>query len=290
MFRLIKKLIVGLITLVAILGVITISGYIYVRTKYDIDLFNTVNQLKTLSQKVNEEEVCPNAYGEEDQVNVMDEVNQSVDNLITYTEENGYQIALDGIPENMKNLIRLSDKQVAALADIVIKEQTNNQIEVNGKQVPFYLKQIDFLDIDTKGNAKFNTVIYLDLTPFKEDMKGFPFRYLNKYVPDGLYISSTVNVLKGDVAFAYEVSHDALAINNLKAEDTEDLFHTLNTVLKMGSAEDLNKQMGDVIVGALIGTEENPGFAYSLKEYGASDYTFETENDLDYFVVKMDVL
>ena len=38
--KLIKKLIISLIFIVAILGVVVISGYIYIRKTYGIDLYN----------------------------------------------------------------------------------------------------------------------------------------------------------------------------------------------------------------------------------------------------------
>ncbi len=62
----IKKLIVGIIVVIAILGVAIIGGYIYVRSVYGIDLFRTAGQLKTLFAEVNEKELCPNAYTSED--------------------------------------------------------------------------------------------------------------------------------------------------------------------------------------------------------------------------------
>ena len=62
----IKNLIITLVVVVAILGVVIIGGYIYVRSTYGIDLFRTAGQLKTLSQDVDESALCPNAYGEED--------------------------------------------------------------------------------------------------------------------------------------------------------------------------------------------------------------------------------
>ena len=42
----IKNLIITLVIVVAILGVVIIGGYIYVRTAYGIDLFRTAGQLK----------------------------------------------------------------------------------------------------------------------------------------------------------------------------------------------------------------------------------------------------
>ena len=62
----IKNRMITLVVVVAILGVVIIGGYIYVRSTYGIDLFRTAGQLKTLTQAVDENALCPNAYGEED--------------------------------------------------------------------------------------------------------------------------------------------------------------------------------------------------------------------------------
>jgi len=45
--------------------------------------------------------------------------------------------------------------------------------------------------------------------------------------------------------------------------------------------------VGDTIVNSLIGSEEQTGFAYSLKEYGANDYNFQSDETGNYFVVSM---
>ena len=58
--KLIKKLIISLIFIVAILGVVVIGGYIYIRKTYGIDLFRTTGQLKTLTKEVDESIICPN--------------------------------------------------------------------------------------------------------------------------------------------------------------------------------------------------------------------------------------
>lgn len=55
----IKNLIISLVVIVAILGVVIIGGYIYVRTTYGIDIFRTAGQLKTLTQAVDETALCP---------------------------------------------------------------------------------------------------------------------------------------------------------------------------------------------------------------------------------------
>ena len=45
----IKKLVISLVVIVAVLGVVVIGGYIYVRSAYGIDLFRTACDLPTAS-------------------------------------------------------------------------------------------------------------------------------------------------------------------------------------------------------------------------------------------------
>lgn len=72
----IRNLIITLVVIVAILGVVIIGGYVYVRTTYGIDLFRTAGQLKTLTKDVDESALCPNAYGEQDFVTMKSEIDK----------------------------------------------------------------------------------------------------------------------------------------------------------------------------------------------------------------------
>ena len=286
LMKIIKKLIFTLITLVAIVAVVIIGGYIYIRSTYDIDLFNTVTQLKVLSEKVDESELCKEAFSDSDMADVQEEVNKSVNNMIEYSEEN-YIVNLKDLPENMKSLIKLSDKQVGALANQVTYQQTGGIITVGSNEINYELKQIDFSNISATGDSDFNIIVCLDMSSIKNEMNSFPFKYLKKYVPDYFYVSSTVRIDKLEEPFAYNLEHLSLTINNLSKEDTDDLFNTLDKVFKFGSAESLNMMVGETVVGALIGNESNPGFAYSLKDKGASDFKFVQESGVDYFVVNI---
>ena len=49
--KLIKKLIISLIFIVAILSVVVIGGYIYIRKTYGIDLFALQGNLRLLPKK-----------------------------------------------------------------------------------------------------------------------------------------------------------------------------------------------------------------------------------------------
>ncbi len=286
----IKNLIITLVVIVAILGVVIIGGYIYVRTTYGIDLFRTAGQLKTLSQDVDESALCPNAYGEQDFAEMKSAVNDKIDGLIVYEKGkgyNGYSVNFASLAgKSMTDPIFLTEKHVGAIAQTVFYEQTGGKIKIGEKEVFVTVMQVDFSEFAANGSADFNVVAKIDLTPFKADMGGFPYKYFKKYIPDNLYVSSTVRVDKTEEdGFAYTVTHKSLTLNNLSADDTADLFDTLNAVLKIGTAENLNMQVGETAVNALIGTAENPGFAYSMKAIGAKSFDFCTFSDIDLFVV-----
>lgn len=290
----IKRLFISLVVIVAVLGVVVIGGYIYVRSAYGIDLFRTAGQLKTLTEQVNEAELCPNAYGDSDFTDLKNSVNAEIEGLVKFEEGKGYNdytldfSALTGA--ELSKTIALSEKQVGALAQTVFFEQTGGKIQLGGKQTDVTIVQTDFSEIAENGSADFNVVCKLDLSPFKADMDKFPYSLFKKYIPDSLYVSSTVRVDKTtDGQFDYTVLHKGLALNNLNAEETEDLFHTLDAVLKIGSAESVNLQIGTIAVNALIGNEQSIGFAYSLKAVGATTFYFANvttaENSVDCFMV-----
>ena len=286
----IKNLIITLVVVVAILGVVIIGGYIYVRTTYDIDLFRTAGQLKTLTQAVDETALCPDAFGEEDFAAMKTELNKKFDGFVSHEEGkgfNGYSVNFDALDEKVTtDMISLTEKQVGAVAQTVFFGQTSGKLKIGEKDVSVTIVQIDFSEIAANGSADFNVVAKIDLTPFKADMDGFPYKLFKKYIPDNLYVSSTVRVDKTEEdGFAYTVTHKSLTLNNLSADDTADLFNTLNAVLKIGTAENLNMQIGTTAVNALIGTKENPGFAYSMKAIGAKSFDFGTVSDIDLFIV-----
>lgn len=286
----IKNLIITLVVVVAILGVVIIGGYIYVRTTYGIDLFRTAGQLKTLTQAVDETELCPDAFGEEDFAAMKTELNKRFDGFVSHEEGkgfNGYSVNFDALNGKVvTDMISLTEKQVGAVTQAVFFGQTGGKIKIGEKEVNGTVVQIDFSEIAASGSADFNVIAKIDLTPFKADMGDFPYKYFKKYIPDNLYVSSVVRVDKTEEdGFSYTVTHKALMLNKLSADDTADLFNTLNAVLKIGTAENLNMQVGETVVNALIGTKENPGFAYAMKAIGAQYFRFETAADADRFIV-----
>lgn len=271
----IKKLIISLIVIIGILAVALISVYIVARVNLGVDLFRTVGQLKTLSQPVNEQEFFPAAYRSEDLAELKSQTDSQLGDVVLYEEGKGYEgytvdftaLALSGVTAKP---VFLSEQQAGALAEIVFHQQTGGVLTIADKEISVSVLQIAFTEIDAEtGNADLNVTVKLDLTPFKNDMKGFPFNLLKGFVPDTLYVTSVVRIEKGE-GLAYTVTPKYLTLNNLSGDDTSDFFHTLDVVLKIGSAEELNAEIGTTAANALIGTEQNPGFVYALKATGGS--------------------
>lgn len=284
--KLIKKLIITIITLVVVIIAGAVGTYIYVKNTYDIDLINTVLQLKKISDPVDEKKLITNPYTEEDKTKAHEEVNNSVNGFI-----GNDGINFDKLLTEMKTVIKLDDKQLACLAQEVIDQEMEGKITIGEQDIPLVLKQIDISNVNNEGNADFNTIVKLDISSFKTNMNNFPLSMLKKYVPDYLYISSTVWVEKNKenevvVPFAYSTTSTSFTINTLTDKETTELFKTLDAVIKIGTADNLNTQIGNAVLGSLIGSEEQNGLAYSLKQYGAKDYKFVLENDVDYFVVE----
>lgn len=271
----IKKLIISVIVIIAIVAVALIGVYIAARVKLGVDLFRTIGQLKTLSQPVNEQESFPAAYRSEDLADLKSQTESQLGNVVLYEEGKGYEgytvdftaLAVSGA--TAKPVI-LSEQQAGALAEIVFYQQTGGKLTIADKEISVCVLQIAFTEIDAEtGDADLNVTVKLDLTPFKNDMEGFPFNMLKGVVPDALYVTSVVRIEKGE-GLAYTVTPKYLTINNLSGDDTSDFFHTLDVVLKIGSAEDLNAKIGTTAANALIGTEQNPGFVYALKSVSGS--------------------
>lgn len=282
--KVLKGLFITLIVIVLIVAIALVAVYFYVKGQFEIDLIQTVQELVILKEDVNEDALCPNAFSDADMVDVQSTVNASVDNFISYTEENGYVINLDDLPEEMTHLIRLSDKQVGALASVVVEQELEGKMQLAGNNVDVKLLQVDFCDVQ-EDSANLNIVVKVDISTILNTLDSFPGNLLKNMVPSTLYISSTVVISQGEDAFSFDIAHSSLTVNNLNDEQTADIFHTLDVLLKTGSHEELNLLIGNMIATALIGTPTQTGIVSSLREIGATGYHFDSDTEGDYFIV-----
>lgn len=273
-------------SLLALLG--GVVAFIYF--KFNINVFKLFGQLKTLNATVNVQQLAPNSHTLDDMSSAKGVADLVLPNLITYSDADGYEIGKDEISSSMSGELKFTDKQIGAIIDNLIENQDEIIVEmgskINLKDYGFKVVQIAFANIEEK-TVDFNVVVKIDLAKAKNDMTGFPMNLIKGMIPDSLYISATAVVTKGDSAFEYSTEGKALRINNLSSADTESLFGAINSFIKLGSAKEFAKMIGDTFVNALIGDSANNGFAYSLKDAGATDFAFETDAGNNYFVIKI---
>ena len=184
--KLLKTFIIGLLIIATICGIATVGGYIYVRSTYGIDLFNTASQLKILTQEVEEDKLCPNAFKDEDFIDLKNIVNSEFDGLIKVEDGKGYNgYFIDYkvlLGESFSKPISFSEKQVGALTQLVFYEKNGGVVKIGDKETKISLLQIDFSNIVEDGSADFNIIYKLDLSPFKIEMDKFPYYFFKKYI------------------------------------------------------------------------------------------------------------
>ena len=284
MAKFFKGLAITLLILIFLAGLTVLGGYIYFRSKFGIDVFNTIRQVNALNSPVNESSLCPEAFTGDDKATTATLVNSSANGFITYSEADGYSVDYNAPSGTIDGGIKLTGRQTGALADIIIGSKTDGKINVGGKNLDFSLKQVTFSEVRSY-NATVSTVIGLDISPVKAGMNDFLASMVKKNIPDRLYVSSAVRILKGEQPFAYTVAHRSIALNNLSAGDTEDIFRALNAVAGSDSAKVLNEKIGGIVADCLIGNEESRGAAYGMKNLGAVDYAFTEEGGTAYFTI-----
>lgn len=283
----VKSVLAGLLAAVILIFGSIIGADLALRSTMQVDLIGSAAHAIALTQPVNKDEIVTNPFDESYEMkDVQDEINNSVANMITYSEENGYWVNFTPSSAGMRSMISLSDKQVGALASIVIKQEAAGQIQIKDLYMDVEIYQVEF-EKNEEGNAIVNSVIGINTTSFKSIIPdAFPLANIKNIIPDILYISSTNEIIKGEESFEYNVEHVDFTINNLSKEQTESLFYTLDTLMGVGSAEYINVQIGTTLMHALVGNGANKGLAYSLKEYGAKDFNFVQYGGDIYFEVQ----
>lgn len=283
----IKSVLAGLLAVVILIFGSVIGADLALKATMQVDLIGTAAHAISLTQPVSKDEIVTYPFDEGYEMkDVQAEINASVENMITYSEENGYWVNFENLPDNMKTIISLSDKQVGALASVILKQEAAGQIQIKDLYMDVEIYQVKF-EMNQEGNTLVNTVVGINTTSFKSTLpEVFPLSNIKGSIPDILYVSSTTEVVKGEEPFTYHVDNSDFTINNLSDEQTESLFYTLDTLMGVGSAEYINVQIGTTIMHALVGNGTNKGLAYSLRDMGARDYEFVQYSDGVYFEVR----
>ena len=264
----ILKWIFGTILLLAL----TLGGFcLYLYFRYNINVIEVVQQVKVLNQEVKVDEIATNQFTEDD----LTSAKNKIDNIST-----------------SQNSIRLSDKEIAAYLDDTIKSQENGlpitvgSSTVNLVDYGFAIVQIEFSNIPDDSNSEkmtdFNIVLKIELKKLKQDnMSGFPLSWVAKSVPVSLYFSCNVEINKTSIG--YETVSKYMTINNLSDKQTESLFKTFDTFIKIGKCDDFNKSISDGFVRTLIGED---GLYDQLNSQGkATGYSFTNDWGSNDFII-----
>ena len=280
----VKSILAVLLAIVIIVSALLIGACVYLKQAKDVDLVGSVaHAVSVLSEPISKEDVCDHPFDlKQDMANAQFIVNESVEDMIEYQEEYGYKVKFQDLPDEMKAIISLSDKQVGALAQVVLTQEAVGQVQVNDLYMDIEIYQVKFDKDVNDGNILVNTVFGINTAQYREAMAGTP---IEGAIPEILYVSSVNKVIKGEEAFTYTLEHVSLELNHLTPEQTEDFFRTIDMFAHIGTAEYLNGQVGNALIGSLVGSETQRGLAYSLKDIGARDFEFQTRNGEIYFVV-----
>lgn len=278
------KLIIAILSIIIIIALAFAGACIFVKVKYNVSVLGTIGEVKKLQENVDEEKMFPNQFTTDDMTSAQTTVNAQIDGLIVGNEEEGFKISKP-VGINIKESFKLTDKQLGAIAKIACGEGMDIKFDEQ-TTLKANLIQVKFSSIE--GNSTdVNFVVKVDVSQIKEKMKDFPLSWVKKYIPSTLYISSTVSVVKGEGEFNYTVESVGMTINNLTQEQTTSFLSTINLIAGTGTAQEINLQIGSQFVNALIGdVNHTNGFVYSLRDLGVTDYAFEANGEIIYFVIK----
>ena len=154
----VKSVLAGLLAAVILIFGSIIGADLALRSTMQVDLIGTAAHAIALTQPVNKDEIVTNPFDESYEMkDVQDEINTSVANMITYSEENGYWVNFTPSSAGMRSMISLSDKQVGALASIVIKQEAAGQVQIRDLYMDIEIYQVEF---EKNEDIKFENGMY----------------------------------------------------------------------------------------------------------------------------------
>ena len=211
MGKLLKSLIVIILTLVIIVALAVGGVWAFCYFKYDVNVFAVASALGKVTSVPAESDVVTNKPEESDYTLAMNKINDALclgtDKVITYNEETGkYDIEFGNADKILgADDLVLSDKECCALFNMILTSQdpsiNTGSTSIKLSDYDFKLLQFDFAEHQiitanqkTTINNTFQVVSSVSLLEVKKKMNTFPLSMLKSKVPDTMYISSTVVV------------------------------------------------------------------------------------------------
>lgn len=283
---LLGKIISFILGIVIIFVILVAIVFAVVKAKFGVNLFDTISNVKKLNDKVDEEKLCSNKFGDDDLSEVVSAINAQIPNYATETDGNVNFNLNNSTAINVDVTLSFSDKQIGAIINNLINK--TGGIDVKSGDTTLNVQFIEFglSNIKEDGRtADIKTVLKVDFKPVKEKLNGFPKKYLKKYVPDYVYIVTTTSVTKADNndIYDYTLTSKSLTLNNLTEKDSEQIVDTLNKLVHLSNVDTLNTTISSAFMRALVGEKttekETKGFASSI---GADTFRFSTSDNKNF--------
>ena len=280
--------VVGII--VAIVAVILIGIYAYIRLALGIDIFGTISTLKKLGSDFEMSAIVDYEYTQTDVEQAFNQFDLAgISNI--YTETNGeYAINPDynggGV---VSSDIAFTDKQLAGFlqtfikSSVLLEDSDNLALTLNVKQVKF--SNYELLANGPKVDV--NVVLYTSIKTIKSVMNIFPLSLFVNYIPDDLYVSANFSIQKTGVK-TYSISPDHIKLNGLNETETFGLISLITNLMDGGDAYTLCQDIGDIMFQSLICGDgaDQAGLTSELSVVGIVDYNFEVIDEKICFVLK----
>ncbi len=269
----------------AVIAVLVIAAYCFLRFSLGIDIFDVKNKIDLLNQPVDESKIITETYSDEDAVNGFNVLFGT--NSVYSNNGEEYVFDLDEfIVAPVAANVKLTDEQFASVVNIFLnKVYSGNDKEDYAKYIS--LKQIQFSNFKvngTKTSVDIKFVSKIDFEKIKENMladeRGLV-DFITGFIPDNLFITSnfTVSVDSTNVA-TYNIQSKSVILNQLSQQQSTETLQLLSKIAGNGIlAENLNNTFASV----LFGNQENKGFLDVLN--GFSHFTFESDGTNIYICI-----
>lgn len=281
-----------LLWIVVSIIVVALIIYLFLRLVVGIDIFTLINRLNQLNQPINVETIVTYPYERNDamvnQINTILQEGSGKSNIVTIDTAGEITINSEELESAVfDRSLKLTDKQTACIISASFNEFLEGQ---EGSSL--FLEDLEFLQlkfsdlVEQSGSFKsvnINSIVKVSLKTFKDSLVSFPLTMIKGYIPEFLYVETTVKVIK-KVGFNYEFEAISIKINNMNEADSENLINCINPIISLGTPEDCCTTIGGTIVDIIIGNKESTGFGKSL--LNASDFKFVKNGETIYYVVE----
>lgn len=258
------KIILNTLIIVLFIAALAVGGAIgFVYFKYNVNVFECIDQINQLKENVNISNLVTNGYTQADYDSIQGKIDDAQNNHVTEPR----------LQFTDRELCAYLSHNLNKLGDFKIAGTTLNNSSLELLQIK--LSNID-VDQPSEHYCDMNVVIKLNIASLKvKKLNSFPLSLLSNLIPDDLYISATCSV--DEVAGNYQVTPKKITINNLSADKTKNFFANINQFTNFITAKELNQNVSNLLVDALIGDDGIYGKLHEL-ENGAKGYGWQKEN------------